>query len=575
MKVRKGVALFASAVTVTMTAAACGGSDNNSGGGGGTSRSGGQLVYGYETKFPGNLLPIISAGNSVATAYMLIRVLPSPTKYTPTFEIVPDLELLTTAPTSETKNGKQVVTYKLNPAAKWSDGQPLDAKDFIYSWKAQRSSDPADGGCAELISTTGYDQIENVEGADTDKTVTVTFKTPYADWLSLYNNQLFPQHLMDKGDPKQNCDVVKKGWPTADGIPVSAAPWKIDKAQVNSSKQVITLTVNDQYWGTKPKLDRLVYQHIGNEAGVNVKALKSGEIQMIYPQPQLDLVKNIKDLEPAVTSKISFGLSFEHLDMNTRNPHLKDINVRKAIATAIDRPSLVQSTVGQFDNRAQVLNNHFYVNNQPQYKDNSAGLYDKGDVAKAKTMLESAGYTLGGDGVYTKAGVGRMSFEMMTTQQNPLREKTVDVLTSQLKAAGIEIKKFLNADIFEDKTKPKSLEAGGFDLALFAWVGAPLVSGNVSIYKSATKDSPAQNYVLGNDPKVDDLLTSMTQEIDPAKQADFANQADTQLWTQMFTLALYQKPTFLAWSSDYTGVDENSTNSGPLWNSEVFARKTA
>jgi peptide/nickel transport system substrate-binding protein len=353
---------------------------------------------------------------------------------------------------------------------------------------------------------------------------------------------------------------------------VSGGPWQITKENVDVAKQVITLTPNPKYWGEKPKLDALIYQHIGNEAGVNVKALKSGEIQMIYPQPQLDLVKNIKALEPKITNKISFGLSFEHLDFNTRNVNLKDIAVRKAIATAIDRPGLVAATVAQFDNRAQVLNNRFYVNNQPTYKDNSGGLYDKGDVPKAKQMLEAAGYKLGPDGIYGKNG-SRLSFDTITTVQNPLREQTIDVLASQLKPAGIEIRKDLDADIFEDKTKPKSLEAGGFDIALFAWVSSPFVSGNVSIYQSVKGDSQGQNYTHGSDSKVDDLMSQMTQEIDPTKQADLANQADTQLWSDMFTLSLYQKPTFLAWDSNYTGITENSTNSGPLYDSEKFARK--
>jgi len=573
VKLRKGAALLAPAVVLIMGAAACGGSsDSGNGSSNGGTKTGGRLIYGYETKFPGNLFPLISAGNSVATAYMEVRVMPSPTQYTPDFKVVRDPELLTSDPTSETKNGKQVVTYHLNPKAVWSDGQPLDAKDFIFSWKLQRSSDPADGGCADLIGTTGYDQIDSVEGSDSDKTVTITFKTPYSDWLSLYNGQLFPAHTMDKGDPKANCAVIKAGWPTAGGIPVSAGPWNIEKANVDSGKQVITLTPNKNYWGTKPKLDQLIYQAIGNEAGVNVKALKSGEVQMIYPQPQLDLVKNIKALEPNVSSKISFGLSFEHLDFNTRNAALKDVAIRKAIATAINREDLVKATVGQFDNRASVLNNRMYVTNQPQYEDTSGGAYDKADVAKAKQMIEGAGYKLGADGIYAKGGV-KLSFDTITTVQNPLREQTIDVLASQLKPAGIEIRKDLDPDIFEDKSKPKSLEAGGFDIALFAWVGSPFVSGSVSIYQSVKGDSQGQNYTHGNDPKVDDLLKQMTQETDPTKQASLANQADTQLWANLFTLPLYQKPTFLAWDTNYTGIDENATNSGPLWNSEKFARK--
>ena len=575
MKVRKGVALLAPAIVVAMTAAACGGSSGSSGGGGGGgTATGGTLIYGYETKFPANMFPLISAGNSVATAYMEVRVLPSPMRYTPDFKIVRDEDLLTAEPTSETKNGKQVVTYKLNPAAVWSDGDPLDAKDFKFSWQIQKSSDPADGGCADVINTTGYDQVESVEGSDNDKTVTVTYAKPYADWKGLYTTQqLVPQHSMDKGNPKANCDAIRKGWPTAGGVPVSAGPWKIDAANVNSSKQVITLTRNDKYWGVKPKLDRLVYQAIGNDPGVSVKALKSGEIQMIYPQPQLDLLKNIKALEPKITSKVSFGLSFEHIDMNVKNFHLAQLPVRQAIATALDRPSLVQSTVGQFDNRAQVLNNRLYVNNQPEYKDNSGGKYDKGDVAAAKKLLEGAGYKAGSDGIYAKEGK-RLSLELMTTVANPLRESTIDIVTSQLKAAGIEIKKFLNPDIFEGKEKPRSMTGGQFDMSLFAWVSAPLVSSGAAVYKSPKGEAVGQNYSRGSDPKVDDLISQLSQEADLTKQAEIGNATDAQLWQDMFTLPLYQKPVFLAYDSSFTGIGENSTNSGPLWNSETFARKS-
>jgi peptide/nickel transport system substrate-binding protein len=534
-------------------------------------QAGGRLVYGYSTAFPGNLFPLISAGNSAAVAYLEVRVLPAPTKYTPDFKIVPDLELLTAAPTTELRNGKQVVTYRLNPKAVWSDGVPIDAKDFKFSWQLQRNGSPV-SGCPDLISTLGYDQIESVTGSNRDKTVTVTFAKPYADWQSLYNSQLFPAHLMDKHNAVANCAEVKAGWPTAGGLPVSGGPWNLDKANVDAGKQTITLVRNERYWGAKPKLDQLIYQRIGTDPSTMVKALKAGEIQLAYPQPQTQLVADIKALEPDVTSKVSFGLSFEHLDFNTRNPALADVRVRKAIATAIDRPSLVAATVGQFDNRAQVDNNRMFVNNQPQYRDNSDGLYYKGDVPKARQLLESAGYRLGSDGIYAK-GSTKLAFDTVTTVQNPLREHTVDVLASQLKPAGVLIRKDLDLDIFDDRTKPKSLEAGGFDIALYAWVSSPFVSGNNAIYQSVVGDAQGQNYVHGNDPKVDDLLTRMVAEIDPTKQANLANQVDTQLWTDMFTLPLYQKPTLLAWDTKYIGIDENATNSGPLWNSEAFARK--
>jgi peptide/nickel transport system substrate-binding protein len=572
VRLKKGVAAFAAGAAVLGTAAACGGSSDTPSTGGGA-KQGGRLIYGYETASPENLFQLIAAGNSVAIGYMLVRVTPSPTRYTPDFKVVADTDLLTGMPTSEMKNGKQVVTYKLNPNAVWGDKAPIVADDFAFSWKIQKSSIAAKDGCPDLLSTTGYDQVESVEGADNGKTVTVTYAKPYSDWQGLFNSGLFPKS-MDKGSPVENCKMIKAGWPVAEGVPLAATagPWQITKANVDVAKQVITLTPNPNYWGTKPKLDALIYQHIGSEAGVNVKALKSGEIDMAYPQPQVDLVKNVGDLAPAVTSKISFGLSFEHMDFNTRVPGLDDVNVRKAIATALDRPKVVQSTVAAFDNRAKVLNNRFFVTNQPQYKDNSGGKYDTGDVAKAKTMLETAGYKLGTDGIYAK-GSTKLSFDMMTTTQNLLRENTIDVVASQLKEAGIEIKKDLNPDIFNDATKPKSLEAGGFQIALFAWVSSPFTSGNISIYKSVVGDAQGQNYSHCNDPKVDEQLALLAVETDPQKQADEANAADTALWDQMCTIPLYQKPVFLAYNSKFIGIDENATNAGPLWNSETFGLK--
>jgi peptide/nickel transport system substrate-binding protein len=574
VKLWRKSALIAPAVIIAMTAAACGGSDDDAGGGGGTSGDGvqgGQVVYGFETDMPDNLFPIIAAGNSVATAYAEIRVLLSPFRTYPDFTLKPDSDLVVGEPTSETTNGKQVVTYKVNPAAVWSDGDPIDAKDFDFTYRMQRSADVKDSGCASVISTAGYELIESVKGSDNDKTVTVTFTKPYSDWKGLF--QLFPQHLMDKTDAKANCAALEKGWPTADGIPAASGPFTLDKAGIDVNKQVMTLTRNEKFWGEKPKLDRIILQGIGNDPGVSVAQLRNDEVQVIYPQPQLDLVKNIKALEPKITSKTNFGLSFEHLDFNTEDELLGQLPVRQAIAYALNRPDIVAKTVGQFDNRAQVLNSRFLVNNQPGYADNSGGAYDKPDVAKAQSILEGAGFAKGADGIYAKDGK-RLSFELMTTQNNPLRSNTIDVIVQQLKPAGIEIKKFLNPDIFAGKEKPRSLEGGKFQIALFAWVAGPFPSQNAPIYASPKGDAIGQNYSRGSNPEVDKLLPQIASSTDTEQQTKLGNDADALLWKDLFTIPLYQKPTFIAFNSNYTGIVENATNAGPLWDATKWARKS-
>jgi peptide/nickel transport system substrate-binding protein len=572
VKLWRKSALIAPAVIIAMTAAACGGgSDSGGGGSSGGTQAGGTLVYGLDTDYPDNLFPAISAGNSVATAYAESRALLSPFRLYPDFTYKPDADFVTGEPTTQTTNGKQVVTYKINPKAVWSDGQPITAKDFEFTARLQKNADPKTGGCADLISTVGYDQIASVEGADNDKTVTVTFSSPFGDWRTLFA-PVYPAHIMDKTDAKANCAVVHTGWPTTAGIPVTSGPYVIDKAGIDTGKKIMTLTKNPKWWGAPSKLDRVIIQVIGNDPTVSVNALRNNEVQMIYPQPQLDLVKQIKGLEPQITSSTDFGLSFEHLDFNTKDAQLGVLGIRQAIAYAMDRPEIVAKTVAQFDSRAQVLDNRYLVNNQPGYKDNSGGIYNKPDTAKSDSILQGLGYAKGSDGIYAKNGK-RLSFEIMTTQANPLREATIDVITQQLKPAGIEIKKFLNPDIFAGPEKPRSLAGGNFQIALFAWVSSPALSGNASIYVTPKGDNIGQNYSRAGDPKVDALLPQVAQATEVQAGIDLANQVDTQLWKDMYTLPLYQKPVFLAYNSSFTGVQDNATNNGPLWNSDSIAKK--
>lgn len=580
MRARKGMALVAPLAALAVVAAGCGGgSDDNGGGGGGEGQDGGTLIYGEGTDWPQNLFPDISAGNATSVQNILVRILPGAYRVYPDFTVKPDMDLLADEPTNEVSDGVQTVTYHLNPDAVWSDGEPINADDFIFYWQTHRSVDEADGGCPALLATTGYEQMQDVVGADDGQTVTVTYSTPDADWRSRFG-ALYPSHIMDKGDPAANCEEYTAGWPMSEGLPedFSGGPWQLKAENIDNTNQTATLTPNENYWGQKPHLDELIHQSVGNDPDSFIPALENGEINMVYPQPQNDLVQRVEALEPNVTSQINFGLSWEHLDMNTRNVHLAHPEIRQAFALALDRQAIVDATVGAFSSDAQVLNNRFYMNNQPEYSDNAPDEYNSRDVDKAKDLIESVGYTMGDDGVYVSPEGDRLHLRLDTTEANKLREDTLDKVVDQLKDAGIEGEKILNPDIFQDDSKPRSLAGGDFDVALFAWISSPFVTGNVAIYQSVENGAQGQNYVHGSDSQVDQLLDQLVSETDPAKQADLGNQIDTQLWEDMYTLPLYQKPTYIAFSSDYKaldsnfeGIGDNATSTGPLWNSETWS----
>ena len=571
---KRGAALVGTGVAGAMVLSACGGGSGGGGGGEGDSGSG-RVIFGESTDFPENLFPYIAAGNALSVGNIETQLFPSTFDVKPDFSVEYNQDLLTEEPTLDVTGGVQTNVYTINPDAVWSDGTPITADDFEMTYDLRRSSDPADGGCPALLSTTGYEQIASVEGSgDDNKTVTVTYETPFSDWQSLFSGStdaIMPAHILREDTPEAQCESTTAGWPIADGIPedFSGGPWQLKAENIDVGSQIVTLTPNPEWWGEPTGLAQLVIQNIGNDPTAAVQAMSNQELGVIYPQPQLDLVDQIDALSPDVDSDVSFGLSFEHLDFNTTYGPLSSLAVRQAFTMALDRQEIVDQTVGQFSSDATVLQNRIYFNNQPQYEDTAPDEYKTQNTAMATSLLEGDGWALGADGVYAKDGQ-RLTVQIDTTANNPLRETTINVMIPQLAEAGIEATFNANPDIFAGADKPTSLEAGGFQAAVFAWVGSPFRGAAQSIYELPTGDNIGQNYSRQGTQEIDDLFAQFQTEPDPDAQAELGNQIDALLWGQVATVPLYQKPTFIAYQSTISGVEDNSTQTGPLWNASTW-----
>ncbi|MGH8962788.1 MAG: ABC transporter family substrate-binding protein [Jatrophihabitantaceae bacterium] len=575
MRVHKGKAVLVCATALALAITGCSSSKSKTGGNNNnTHKSGGKLIFGEATAYPENLMPLISAGNATSTANLEIRVLDAAFRVTPQLQYQADPDQITSA-TSSIVNAQQVVDIKINPKAVWADGQPITAADYIFTADAQKSTDPKKGGCASLLSETGFDQIASSK-AVSDKEVQFTFAKgkPYPDWQGLFGGAsgiILSKHVFDQGSPVANCAYITKGWGVTSGIPLGAqnGPWLLKSSNINAKNKTFTLVHNPKYWGAPPKLDTLVDAYIGSDSNTNVTALQNQEVNMIYPQPQLDLVASLKGLS-GVTTQVNFGPSFEHLDFNTADPLLKHIQIRQAIAYAIDRKALVQATVGKFSDKATVLGNRLLMGNQTGYQDHS-GAYATQDIAKAKSLLTGIGCTMGGSGIYNCFGKP-LTFKVETTQDNPLRDQTIQTLANQVKAAGIGLTEFASPDIFAGTDKPNSLVSEGFQIALFAWVGTPSISSNAPIYLSPAGGGKGQNYTQAGTPAIDAALNQVSTAADTTAEIAAANKADSLLWAQMYTLPLYQKPTLLAFDSNFNGIGDNTSSSGPLWNSDTFTK---
>jgi peptide/nickel transport system substrate-binding protein len=550
MKNLRSLRLIVLILGLALIAAACGGGGGGGGGGGSSSnniKQGGTLNYAADQE-PTGFNPLTAKDNGTSVLWVVNRVYPSVFHSKPDYTVELDSDLMDSA--EVTNQNPQTVTYKIKQNASWSDGTPINADDFIYNWQNQSGKDKN----IDTATTTGYEDIQNITGSDNGKTVTVVFKNKFSDWKSLFGPIV----------PAKYTKAQKGGWNTGldknpQNIP-SGGPFKVENY---TQGQSLTLSRNDKYWGTKAHLDKIVYRFLP-ESVTQPAALQNNEVDLIYPQPQLDQVQQVQQL-PDVQYQINFGLSFEHLDFNFKNPQLGDLKVRQAIATGLNRQELLDRTVKQFSSKATVLGNRIWLTGQKEYQDHS-GSYGKGDVNAAKQLLEGDGYTLGSDGVYAKGGK-RLSFRFSTTAGNQLRETQGVLFQAQMKQIGIEIK-IANAP--STKFFGENLPQGNFDIADFAWVGTPFaISSSKPIYETGS-DS---NYGKYASPKVDSLFRQAIAELDPTKAADLANQVDQQLWDDMVTIPLYTKPTFLAWRNTYTNITDVATNEGPFVQEPLWAQK--
>lgn len=555
MTLRTRSRLIPGAIVLALAATACGGSDGSGTANGPTSdavqvRDGGTVTYASE-KNPTNFNTNSSDGNTFDTQLIVNPIWPSSFDAQPDFSVKMNTDLLESA--DQTSATPQTIVYKINQAAVWSDGKPISADDFIYAWNTNNGKDPG----YKPASSAGYDQIASVTATD-PKTVTVVFKSPYADWKSLFGNLLPAHYMKTLGEPRK---AFNEGLTGAKTIGISGGPYMMKTYE--SNKQIV-LERNPKWWGTKARLDQVVFRVL-TDASTEPQALANKELQVIYPQPQVDLVQRVQKI-PGVKSSVGFGPIFEHFDFNLATPALKDLALRKALFTAVDRNVILAATVKQFTDKAEVLNNRMLVKGQPGYQDNvtSEGL-GAGDLEKAKQILTDAGYTGIGTALKDKSGKAVPPLRMRYTVGNAIRQQECELFKAAAKKLGVTVNVSTTDDL------GGTLTAGDFDVIVFAWVGTPFPnSANGPLY--ITKGG--SNYGGYSNPDVDAALKDAAVQLDETKARADLNKADLQLSKDAVTLPLYQKPTFLAYSDLYGNIRDNPTSAGPTYNIKEWGLKS-
>ncbi|MEW2162497.1 ABC transporter family substrate-binding protein [Streptomyces sp. NPDC007084] len=335
---------------------------------------------------------------------------------------------------------KQVVLYKLNQQAVWSDGREIGAADFAAQWRALSGKDSA----YWTARNAGYDRIEKIERGKNDLEVRVTFARPYADWKSLFS-PLYPKSVMGTAD-SFNDGARRK-------LKVSAGPFAVKKVDVKGGE--VQLTRNPRWWGSPTKLseidlvavardkraaalaadkldlaeidpadaDRIKAAHgnAGPEAstsasgtpsasasasGKNKRARDDGkrESEESSDGDEKDTTANgakakkAADQQAALRAFVvrkSLEPAYTQLALNGSEGPLADERVRRAVARALDRKELAKVVLQPLGLPAEPVGSHLALLGQQAYSDNSGALGGQ-DTAEARALLADAGWVPGG-----------------------------------------------------------------------------------------------------------------------------------------------------------------------------------
>ncbi|WP_328536908.1 ABC transporter family substrate-binding protein [Streptomyces sp. NBC_00344] len=443
---RRSVALLATGVLALPVLAGCGGSDDHGGGARAAAPQiataarqkvgdGGTLHWAVDT------MPVtlntFQADADASTSRIAGAVLPALYTLDSSGRPQRNADYLESADVIKSEP-KQVVRYRINQKAVWSNGREIGAPDFVAQWRALSGNDSG----YWTARNAGYDRIQKIEKGKNDLEVEVTFDKPYADWRSLFT-PLYPKEIT--GSPASFNEGARKK------LAATAGPFAIRK--VDRAGDKVTLVRNPHWWGDRAKLDSIVLDVVpadkrtaalaegsldlaavdetmmqrialaardGNsgqplthgpgsevepadalidwavahgadgpeaEAAASAARKQTQQARREYAEQQQGLRRYVvrRTLEPA----------FTQLAMNGSSGPLADQRVRRAVARALDRQQLADVVLKPLGLPAKPPGSHLALAGQQDYKDNS-GAIGGHDTAKAQAMLADAGWTVKG-----------------------------------------------------------------------------------------------------------------------------------------------------------------------------------
>ena len=437
-----------------------------------------------------------------------------------------------------------VYTFKLRQDGKWSDGEPVVADNFKYSWLRALDKATAAEYAYQLFYIKNAEKFYNGEvSADEvgikvidDYTLEVTLEAPTSYFLQLC---AFTTYV-----PLRE-DIVSsnpEGWATNPETYVSNGPFKLVQWDM---KDQLVFEKNENYWDKDSvKLDTLTFKLVTDDTTA-YSELKAGNFDMVNSVPTNEIQPGIAEGLVHVSPKLAnyyFAINVGKQD--TLNSDVKEVLsnklVRQALNLAIDRQEIIDN-VG----KAEQIPAYSFV---PQGTKDENGTefaskeyYDpldmEGNIAKAKELLKEAGY---------ENGEGIPTIEVMYNSEGAHKE-IAQIIQQNWEKIGVNVELtnqewavFLN-----------TRQQGDYEIARHGWTGDyidPMTFLDLWVTGGGNNDTGFSNA------RYDELIAAAKVEKDSAKRFEMLREAEDILMDEMPILPIYYYTTVTAMNEKVKGV---------------------
>ena len=405
-------------------------------------------------------------------------------------------------------------TFKLRTGVKFHDGTPFDAAAVKFNF--DRTHDPK---LATRIGDVALGFFESADVVD-PLTIRIHLKGPWAPFLdaaSLYYRMVSPAAVRRYGDQDFGLH------------PVGTGPFKFVEWVPNDR---IVLTRNEDYNWAPPTathtgrayLQRIIFRLVP-EAATRVALLESGEAQVIDTAPPQDLERLTRDPRFKALVGLAPGRPFS-FPMNVTTGPTADLAVRKALNYGINRPSITRIVYGPFQKYGAFLPAYGDLTPYTWGYDKNTELYHY-DPAKAKALLEEAGWRPGADGIREKGG------QRLTIPLGSWESGVPEVMQEQLKQIGVELKVIIATPLVVNENQRK------FVTLLSPLPAARTDPNTVSRLHSRLVGGGGFNFAFVKNPELDRLLDAQASEVNEAKRLELLSRVQKMIMQQAYMLPVY------------------------------------